>query len=53
MRGLKGRFLAICCALGFLVGNAEAVPAEEADAPSAAALMDALMWGQESAAPSN
>jgi len=41
------RFLAICCALGAVLGQAESVPAEEADAPSAAALMEALMWGQE------
>ena len=41
------RFLAICCVLGLLLSKAEAVLAEEADAPSAAALMDALMWGQE------
>ena len=41
------RFLAICCALGLLLSRAEAVLAEEADGPSAAALMDALMWGQE------
>jgi cytochrome oxidase Cu insertion factor (SCO1/SenC/PrrC family) len=44
---VKRRFLAICCALGFLSSAAGAVPAEEADASSAAALMDALMWGQE------
>ena len=44
---MTSRLLAICCALGFLLGRAEAVPAEEADAPSAAALMDTLMWGQE------
>ena len=41
------RFLAICCALGLLLSRAEAVLAEEADGPSAAALMDALMRGQE------
>jgi protein SCO1/2 len=41
------RLLAICFALGFLLGTAESLPAEEADTPSAAALMDALMWGQE------
>jgi cytochrome oxidase Cu insertion factor (SCO1/SenC/PrrC family) len=41
------RFFAICCAVGFLLGEAESLPAEEADASSAAALMDALMWGQE------
>jgi protein SCO1 len=40
-------FLAIFCAVGFLLGGAKSVPAEEANAPSAAALMDALMWGQE------
>ena len=41
------RLLAVCCALGFLLDTAEALPDEEADTPSAAALMDALMWGQE------
>jgi cytochrome oxidase Cu insertion factor (SCO1/SenC/PrrC family) len=41
------RILALCCALGFLLSVCDSVPAEEADAPSAAALMDALMWGQE------
>jgi cytochrome oxidase Cu insertion factor (SCO1/SenC/PrrC family) len=46
-RAVTRCFLAICCALGVLLGKAESVPAEEADAPSAAALMDALMWGQE------
>lgn len=44
---MKRRFFAICCALGFLSSAAGQVPAEEADASSAAALMDALMWGQE------
>jgi cytochrome oxidase Cu insertion factor (SCO1/SenC/PrrC family) len=44
---VKRRFLAICCGLGFLSSAAGSVPAEEADASSAAALMDALMWGQE------
>jgi cytochrome oxidase Cu insertion factor (SCO1/SenC/PrrC family) len=33
--------------MGFLLGRAASVPADEADAPSAAALMDALMWGEE------
>jgi protein SCO1/2 len=41
------RLLAICCALGGLLCTAGSLPAEEADRPSAAALMDALMWGQE------
>lgn len=44
---MKRRFFAICCALGLLSSAAGQVPAEEADASSAAALMDALMWGQE------
>jgi cytochrome oxidase Cu insertion factor (SCO1/SenC/PrrC family) len=44
---VKRRFLAICCALGFLSSAAGSVLAEEADASSAAALMDALMWGRE------
>lgn len=33
--------------MGFLLGRLASVPADEADAPSAAALMDALMWGKE------
>jgi protein SCO1/2 len=33
--------------VGFLIGTAEPAPGEEADEPSAAALMDALMWGEE------
>lgn len=33
--------------MGFLLGRLASVPADEADAPSAAALMDALMWGEE------
>lgn len=33
--------------MGVVLGMAEPTPAEEADEPSAAALMDALMWGQE------
>jgi cytochrome oxidase Cu insertion factor (SCO1/SenC/PrrC family) len=40
-------FLAICCIVGFLLGRADPVPAEEPDALSPAALMDALMWGRE------
>lgn len=40
------RRLAVCCALGFALGAAKSIPADE-PAPSAAALMDALMWGQE------
>jgi protein SCO1 len=33
--------------MGVVLGMAEPTPAEEADEPSAAALMDALMWGQD------
>lgn len=40
------RLLTVCCALGLVLDAAKAVSADEA-APSAAVLMDALMWGQE------
>jgi protein SCO1/2 len=33
--------------VGVVLGTTEPTPADEADEPSAAALMDALMWGQE------
>ena len=40
------RLVVACCVVGFVLGVAEAVAADEAE-PSAASLMDALMWGQE------
>jgi cytochrome oxidase Cu insertion factor (SCO1/SenC/PrrC family) len=46
-RAVTRRLLSTCCAVGFLIGAAEPVPGEEANEPSAGALMDALMWGEE------
>ncbi len=45
---MSGRALVICCVVvGVVLGAVEPMQAQEADEPSAAALMDALMWGQE------